>query len=144
MPTQPPVQWVPGVNRGRDVSLKTHLHLVRVGAIFHFLLGAYMTERDSVIFYSRETLCCSRACPAGDVDVCTLVLMFLLSCVHFRIFYAGSFPLSTVCGIIEVCESKGVCSDRLMLIQTIVIAIISLEISRHMNICFIYLLCLGI
>jgi hypothetical protein len=27
-PTQSPIQWVPGVKRGRDVRLTTHLHLV--------------------------------------------------------------------------------------------------------------------
>jgi hypothetical protein len=26
-PIQPPVQWVPGVKRGRGVTLTTHLHL---------------------------------------------------------------------------------------------------------------------
>jgi hypothetical protein len=26
-PTQPPVQWVPGVKRGRGVTLTTHSHL---------------------------------------------------------------------------------------------------------------------
>jgi hypothetical protein len=27
-PTQPPIQWIPGGQSGRDVNLTTHLHLV--------------------------------------------------------------------------------------------------------------------
>jgi hypothetical protein len=55
-PTRPLIQWIPGVKRGRGVSLTTHPHLVpRLSMGRSYTSSPTMClhgmERDSLLFY---------------------------------------------------------------------------------------------
>jgi len=51
-PTQPPVQWVPGVKRGRGVTLTTHPHLVLRSTMSRSYTSSPPKRLHVVLWYS--------------------------------------------------------------------------------------------